>query len=114
MELKFGKFNGQEIDKVAQSEEGRNYLKWLIDQPVKSDKWETVNLKRNKVIKEVLEYATWNETSEDTEEAPESLNDTSNEEHSANNVKSKINSCLDHIMAQVASVRTIVDNLDEI
>lgn len=54
MYLGFGKYKGQEIEEIVKTTKGREYLQWLVDQPVEHNKWEADNLKRNKEISEIL------------------------------------------------------------
>lgn len=52
--LNFGKYKGQEVSEIVDTDQGRQYLQWLIDQPVNPGQWEAANLKRNKEIGEIL------------------------------------------------------------
>jgi len=67
MELTFGKFKGQDVKDIVKTEKGRQYLQWLVDQPVESNKWEQSNLDRNQYIRQVLsEPSKEKETTEET------------------------------------------------
>ena len=47
--FKFGKFTGQTLEEVASQEKGRQWLDWLVSQPVEG-KFAAQNKKRNEEI----------------------------------------------------------------
>jgi len=52
--LKFGKYEGKEIGEIVKDIKGREYLAWLVGQPVKEDRWKQANEERNEEIRGVL------------------------------------------------------------
>ncbi len=76
MKLNFGKYNGQEVDEIVQTKRGREYLEWLVDQPVQPGKWQEANEARNEYIRKVLSGSE-NEP-ENPQPIPENPKDDSN------------------------------------
>jgi hypothetical protein len=73
MQLSFGKYQGQEVEDIVKTQRGREYLQWLVDQPIKPGKWEKDNLERNNYIKGVLADTPKEESPEITDKVTSTL-----------------------------------------
>lgn len=52
--LTFGKYKGREIDDIAKTKSGREYLAWLVEQPCSDPKWQEQTDNRNNYIRKAM------------------------------------------------------------